>query len=96
MKTMLAGGDPNVGRIAAAIGASPARFNPDRLEIHLGSQRMVVRGAVLPVPASVMRRLLNRPTVQVRIDLHAGAAQGRMLTCDLTEEYVRINAGYAT
>ena len=96
VKTMLAGSDPNVGRIAAAIGASPARFNPDRLEIHLEGQRMVVRGAVLPVPASVMRRLLGRPMVNVRIDLHAGAAQGRMLTCDLTEEYVRINAGYAT
>ena len=57
---------------------------------------MVARGKVLPVAAAVTRRLLARPKVQVRIILHAGTAQGRMLTCDLTEEYVRINSGYAT
>ena len=96
VKTMLAGNDPNVGRIAAAVGASSARFDPERLEISLGRQRMVARGTVLAVPASVTRRLLDRPTVTVRIDLHAGTAQGAMRTCDLTEEYVRINAGYAT
>ena len=96
VKTMLAGSDPNVGRLAAAAGASPARFHPDRLEIHLEGVRMVADGAALPVAAFVMRRLLTRPQVHVRINLHAGTAAARMLTCDLTEEYVRINAGYAT
>ncbi len=96
VKTMLAGSDPNVGRIAAAVGAAAVRFNPNRLEIRIGSRRLVANGAALPVPESVMRRLLSRPMVSVRINLHAGSAGDRMLTCDLTEEYVRINAGYAT
>ena len=96
VKTMLAGSDPNVGRIAAAAGASGARFHPERLEIAIEGIRMVGRGTALPVPASTLRRLLSRPRVRIRVDLHAGPAIERMLTCDLTEEYVRINAGYAT
>ena len=96
VKTMLAGSDPNVGRIAAAVGAAPVRFSPQRLEIRVEGVRLVARGTVLPIAESVTRRLLARPRVRVRIDLHAGGARGRMLTCDLTEEYVRINAGYAT
>jgi glutamate N-acetyltransferase/amino-acid N-acetyltransferase len=96
VKTMLAGSDPNVGRIAAAAGASAARFNPARLELFIEGVRLVGRGAALSVPAPVLRRLLNRPRVRVRVELHAGRASERMLTCDMTEEYIRINAGYAT
>ncbi|MBI2104180.1 MAG: bifunctional glutamate N-acetyltransferase/amino-acid acetyltransferase ArgJ [Candidatus Omnitrophica bacterium] len=96
VKTMLAGSDANVGRLAAAAGASGARFDPARLEIHVEGVRLVAGGAALPVPAAALRRLLRRPHVRVRIHLHAGRASARMLTCDLTEEYVRINAGYAT
>lgn len=96
VKTMLAGGDPNVGRIAAAIGASPARFDPDALEIRIQDRRVVAKGRVVPLPRSVVRTLLRRPEVLVRIDLHAGRAEDRMTTCDFTTEYVRINAGYAT
>ena len=80
----------------AAVGASMARFDPDRLDISIGAQRLVARGAVLPVSPIVMRHLLDHPMVEVIVHLHAGSAQARMLTCDLTEEYVRINAGYAT
>ena len=96
VKTMLAGGDPNVGRIAAAVGASPARFDPDKLEIFLEDQRVVTKGHLVSFSLSVVRTLLRRPEVTVRIDLHAGRAEDRMSTCDLTAEYVRINTGYAT
>ncbi len=96
VKTMLAGGDPNVGRIAAAAGASGARFDGSRLDIRVNGSRVVSRGAVLTLNNALGRRLFTRPSVQVEINLHAGCAQGRMLTCDLTEEYVRINARYST
>ena len=96
VKTMLAGGDPNVGRIAAAVGASTARYDADELEIRIGAQRVVAHGAALRLPKTVARELLSRPEVTVRINLHAGRAEGRMLACDLTEEYVRLNAKYST
>ena len=96
VKTMLAGGDPNVGRIAAAVGASQAVFDPARLEIVIGSQRVVAGGAVIPLSKAATRRLLRHPEVTVRIHLHAGRAHTHVVTCDLTEEYVRINARYST
>ena len=96
VKTMLAGGDANVGRIAAAVGASPARFDPSKLEIHIQQQLVVAAGQAVPLAASTVRTLLRRPEVGVRIHLHAGSDEDRMATCDLTTEYVRINAGYAT
>ncbi|MBI3319327.1 MAG: bifunctional glutamate N-acetyltransferase/amino-acid acetyltransferase ArgJ [Candidatus Omnitrophica bacterium] len=96
VKTMLAGGDPNVGRLAAAVGASPAYFRPDALEISIGSRRVVAHGAAVHVGTATLRSLLTQPRVAVKIDLHAGRAAGRMLTCDLTEAYVNINAGYAS
>ena len=95
VKTMLAGGDPNVGRIAGAVGASPARFDADHLDIYLGPHR-VVAGGVIHENRALLRELLSKPKVDVRIDLKAGSAEDRMLTCDLTHSYVRINAGYAT
>ncbi len=96
VKTMLAGGDPNVGRIAAAVGASAARFDPQKLEVLIGAARVIARGAVVPVGKAAARQLFRRPDIAIRIHLHAGRAEGRMLTCDLTEEYVRINARYST
>ncbi len=96
VKTMLAGGDPNVGRIAAAAGASGAWFDPEQLDIAIGGQPVVSRGLARRLGKSVSRSLLAHPEVEVRIHLHAGRAQGRMLTCDLTEQYVRINARYTT
>ena len=96
VKTMLAGGDPNVGRVAAAAGASGARFDPDRLDIAIGAQPVVARGIAPRFKKSVARELLHPSHVTVRVDLHAGRANGRMLTCDLTERYIHINARYST
>jgi glutamate N-acetyltransferase/amino-acid N-acetyltransferase len=96
VKTMLAGGDPNVGRIAAAAGASGARFDGRRLEIRVNGVRVVSGGTVVPLNTAVARQLFRQPEVAVQIHLHAGGAEGRMVTCDLTEEYVRINARYST
>ena len=95
VKTMLAGGDPNVGRIGGAVGASPARFDPDKLDIFVGEHR-VVAGGVVSEDKGLLRKLISQKLVRVRVNLHAGRGAGRMLTCDLGHEYVRINAGYAT
>ncbi|MBI3997195.1 MAG: bifunctional glutamate N-acetyltransferase/amino-acid acetyltransferase ArgJ [Candidatus Omnitrophica bacterium] len=96
VKTMLAGSDPNPGRIAAAAGASTARFDAARLEIAIGSHTIVANGMARLNNVAMLRRLLSRPAVTVRVNLHAGRGSGWMLASDLTEDYVRINAGYAT
>lgn len=96
VKTMLAGSDPNVGRIAAACGASSAVFDPDKLEILVSGVKAVAQGRALDLPKAVLRKLLTRREVPVVINLHAGKAQACVTTCDMTQEYIRINAGYAT
>lgn len=100
VKTMLAGRDPNVGRLAAAVGASGVVFDPSRLAIHLeGFGTVVAHGALKSFDAKAARRWLQSqsgaPPV-ITIDLHTGRASSSILTCDLTEEYVRINAHYST
>lgn len=96
VRTMLAGADPNVGRIAAAVGASGARFDPDRLEIAINHHAVVRHGVAEPLSNAMARRLLAPREVAIRIGLHAGRGTWTMLASDLTELYVRINARYAT
>ena len=96
VKTMLAGGDPNVGRVAAAAGASGARFNPDRLEIRVGGVPVVVRGEARRIAKGAAKQLMAPKTISLEVCLHAGTASARVLTGDFTEEYVRINARYST
>lgn len=96
VRTMLAGGDPNVGRIAAAAGASGAWFRPEALEIRLGGHAVVSRGDVNAIGKELARRLMSPRELRVQVDLRAGRGRARMATCDLTEAYVRLNASYPT
>jgi len=96
VKTMLAGADPNVGRIAAAAGASSARFDPRHLEVAINGRAVVARGVAKPLSPGAAKRLLASDKSVIVVNLKAGRGEGRMLTCDFTEEYVRINARYAT
>ena len=96
VKTMLAGSDPNIGRIAGAVGASSAKIDPDKLEIFLGKHCAVRGGVTTHLSKTMMRQELSHAFVPVRVNLHVGSGKAWMLTCDLSHEYVRINAGYAT
>ncbi|MBI4355987.1 MAG: bifunctional glutamate N-acetyltransferase/amino-acid acetyltransferase ArgJ [Candidatus Omnitrophica bacterium] len=96
VKTMLAGGDVNVGRVIAAVGASPARFRPERLEVRLDGLPVFRQGTMIGAARRHVRSALQRAEVQFIIDLHAGGATSTVHTCDLTEHYVRINARYTT
>lgn len=96
-KTAVFGHDPNWGRIACAVGYASARIVPERLAISLGRMK-VVRGGLATkfdeVKASAY--LSENDTVAVSIDLGLGTAGWTAWTCDLSYEYVRINAEYTT
>ncbi len=96
VRTMLASGDPNVGRIAAAAGASSARFEQEALEVRIDGHVVVRRGAVVPLSKTLEKRLLAPKQLTIQLNLHAGRGASHMLMCDLTEAYVRLNARYAT
>jgi glutamate N-acetyltransferase/amino-acid N-acetyltransferase len=96
VKTAFFGCDPNVGRILMAAGSSGAMVESDRLLLSIGGVRVAARGALLidalPQAAEKMR---EREFI-VSLDLKLGAATATILTCDLSYDYVKINAEYTT
>jgi len=96
VKTACHGGEPNWGRIVAAVGRSGAEVDPDRVAVSIGGVVVVAAGlgerANLPAAAEAMRAA----EFGIAVDLGLGAGQWTGWTCDLTERYVRLNSGYLT
>lgn len=97
VKTTLFGEDINWGRILAALGRSGASFDPDRVDLAVDDVPVVRRGVGLgPRAEAAANRRLRRREFALTVSLHAGRAAARFWTTDLSEAYVRINAGYRT
>jgi glutamate N-acetyltransferase/amino-acid N-acetyltransferase len=96
VKTAWAGADPNWGRILAAIGYSGVKINPARINIYLGNQALYRRGAVCTFDHNAAHQYMTQPAYDIRIELATGKAALDFLSCDLTAEYVHINADYST
>lgn len=97
VKTAVYGGDPNWGRIAAAVGNAGVAFRPERVSIRVGGVPIVRRGEGLgPAAERGVARSLRGKEIEICVDLGAGKARASYLTCDLTHEYITINASYRT
>ena len=97
VKTAIAGQDPNWGRIMMALGKSPARIEQQRVAIAFDDEPLVEQG-MLREGARIgrIREIMGRPEYAITVDLGLGRGEDRVWTCDLSEEYVRINAKYTT
>jgi glutamate N-acetyltransferase/amino-acid N-acetyltransferase len=96
VKTAFAGADPNWGRVFAAAGRAGVPFDPSRVDITMAGIRVLRRGKPLDFNERAASNRLLAQHVPILVDLHAGRAFARYWTCDLTAEYVRINASYRT
>jgi len=96
VKTAFAGGDPNWGRIFAAAGRSGVRFDPALVDITMAGIPVLRRGQPVDFNERAASNKLLAEHVPVIVDLRAGKAKARYWTCDMTAEYVRINASYRT
>lgn len=95
VKTAIHAADANWGRIMAAIGASGADLVPQQVDINIGDVKLVSNGVGLGRAAErAASRVLKQRDVPLLIDLHAGTEDATVWTCDLTEQYIRINATY--
>ena len=96
-KTAWSSADPNWGRLLAAAGYSGVEFNPATVTISIGAQPVFEHGMRSPAfdEAAAHAFMLQREYT-ISLDLGLGKAECRFVTCDLTEEYVRINADYST
>jgi glutamate N-acetyltransferase / amino-acid N-acetyltransferase len=97
VKTAINGSDPNWGRIMMALGKSPARIDQDKVAIAFGDEALVERGVLREgVRLERIREIMGGQEFEITIDLGLGRGEDRMWTCDLSEEYVRINGKYTT
>lgn len=99
VKTAIHGRDPNWGRILAAAGACGQAIEPDRVRLWFGagdSLQLLDRGLPLAFDRARASALLGEDPAIIRIDLGLGDASSTLWTCDLSAEYVRINADYTT
>ena len=96
VKTAIHGGDPNWGRIVCALGYSGADMAIDRLHLSIGGVVVFERGAGVEVDLGAVRRIFEQPEIEIVAGLGMGEGAAEAWGCDLSEEYVRINADYTT
>jgi glutamate N-acetyltransferase/amino-acid N-acetyltransferase len=96
VKTALNGEDPNWGRLIAAAGAAHAGIDPETWSIYVNDKMWVERGAIEVLSEAEAHREMENTAIQIRLDLGIGSAQATAWGCDLSRDYVRINASYRT
>jgi glutamate N-acetyltransferase/amino-acid N-acetyltransferase len=96
VKTMMYGAEPNWGRILMALGKAGIDMAEERTEVYFGSIRMFQNGLPTKFDWDEAVAVMKRPDVKVRARLGVGEGSWTVWTCDLNEEYVRINGSYIT
>jgi glutamate N-acetyltransferase/amino-acid N-acetyltransferase len=96
VKAAIHGGDPNWGRIMAAVGRSGAKVVESKIDLYLGNNCVVRGGKPLPFSKSKLMGVLSDSEVPIGLQLNLGTATATAWGCDLSEEYVTINSQYMT
>jgi glutamate N-acetyltransferase/amino-acid N-acetyltransferase len=97
VKTAVAGADPNWGRVISAAGNAGVVFDPAKTDIHMQGILVCRGGLAAPFPEDELKTKLDAAECEIRLTLRGkGKGSARFWTCDLTEEYIRINASYRT
>jgi glutamate N-acetyltransferase/amino-acid N-acetyltransferase len=96
VKTAINGEDANWGRILAAVGYSGIEFDPANVEIFFGSVPILRRNYTIDFSEEEAKKVLSRKEITITVSLHQGEGSASFWTCDLSKEYVAINANYRT
>ncbi len=96
VKCAIHGGDPNWGRIICAVGSAGVKLNPDKLSCKLGDITVFKNGAPQKFDAKRASKVISKTEHTITVDLGAGKQGDFCYGCDLSSEYVRINADYHT
>jgi len=97
VKTAIAGSDPNWGRILSAAGTSGAVFDPSKVDIFLQGEQVCAGGLAADFDEPEMKHSLDSPDCVIRFYIRGrGTGQACFWSCDLTEDYIKINASYRT
>ena len=94
-KTAMAGEDPNWGRIIMAIGKSGEKVSPEKIEIKFGELKVAEKGRISEEYDEVkLKEYMQWDSLKIEVNLKLGQGSYECYTCDLTNDYVKINADY--
>ena len=94
-KTAMAGEDPNWGRIIMAIGKSGEKVSPDKIEIKFGDLKVAEKGRISEeYDEEKLKEYMRWDSLLIEVNLKLGHGFYECYTCDLTNDYVKINADY--
>jgi len=96
VKCAMHGNDPNWGRIVSAAGMCHAAFDPLKCRLRLEGTPVFHKGRPVPFNAELVSESLRSPEVHIHLSCNLGVAKAVVWTCDLSKEYVTINADYHT
>ena len=96
VKTAFFGNDANWGRIMAALGRSGISIEEEKVDIYMDKIKIVGKGKTTGKDSEAGKLLRESKEISLVVDLHLGTGSEKVLTCDLTGEYIRINAEYRT
>lgn len=94
VKTAIHGADANWGRIMAAVGYSGIDFDPEQVEINFNDLPILGKNYTILLNEEKAKAVLQEENIVITVDLNQGSHEARFWTCDLTKEYVHINASY--
>jgi glutamate N-acetyltransferase/amino-acid N-acetyltransferase len=94
VKTAMHGADANWGRIICAVGYSGIDFDPAKVEISFNALPVLKPNYEIVLDEAAAKEVLSRDHIVIGIELHQGTASATFYTCDLTKEYIHINASY--
>lgn len=95
VKTALAAADANVGRLLMAIGNAGGGFSPNKVAVNIGGKPVIKNGGMdNRYDEKQVAKIMQQKEIQVDIILNGGDASATLTTCDLTEDYIKINASY--
>lgn len=96
VKTAVFGSDANWGRIIAAVGYSGVTINPKTIDLSIGPIQLLKHSKPCSYSEEEATEYLRNDTIQIFVNLHDGDGKAKAWGCDLTYDYVRINASYRT
>jgi len=97
LKTAIAGEDPNWGRVVMAVGKAGEAANRDKLAIWFGPHCVALNGERAPnYSESAAAKYMKNDHINLKVDVGVGDASATVWTCDLTHDYITINADYRT
>lgn len=96
VKTAVFGRDPNWGRIFAAVGGCGVDLDPNKTNVRFAGVAVAQNGGAIAYDHEQLKHALEQDEIEIHIELGAGSGKARVFSCDLTYDYVRINAEYTT